>query len=78
MRARALSFGSKRDISGFPVDRNVQPYLVRNTVNSFSASDKHMGFHLKDLYDHFEINLDEFKVSIIDLVTASSLLPVQG
>ncbi|KAF3943895.1 hypothetical protein CMV_029587, partial [Castanea mollissima] len=57
----ALSFVSKSDL-GFPSSKfEEQSCNLRNLFNSISNH----SFHLQDLYDHFEVKLNDFEMKIM-------------
>lgn len=55
-------FRTKCDMGSNPSD-NEQAYALNNLLTSVSECKVPLSFQLQDLYDHFEVKLNDFEVS---------------
>lgn len=71
----ALLFISK-SLSSASLGFKEQPCHLKNLINSISSSDLSMCIHLEDLYDHFEIKLNDFEVGFFCSLVLSDFLRI--
>ncbi|XP_059429987.1 uncharacterized protein LOC132163636 isoform X3 [Corylus avellana] len=60
----ALLFKSKCDLGSFPSKFGEERCNLKNFLNSISTSNCSMSSQLQDLYDHFEVKLNDFEMKI--------------
>ncbi|KAE8077724.1 hypothetical protein FH972_016258 [Carpinus fangiana] len=60
----ALLFKSKCDLGSFPSKFEEERSNLKNFLNSISTSNCSMSFQLQDLYDHFEVKLNDFEMKM--------------
>ncbi|XLS59714.1 hypothetical protein HN51_009469 [Arachis hypogaea] len=66
MNSRSLCLKSTENLESFSSnDEDHQPYCVKSFLNSISASDICIGIQLQDLYNYFDVRLDDFQITLI-------------
>lgn len=61
----SLLIKSKSDQDSFASNMDEQSYILKDLLNSTFAWDSTLNFQLQDLYNHFEVQLDDCEVSIL-------------
>ena len=62
LESGSLFFTSKHDLSSLASNNEDQSYNLKGFLSSISTISIPMGVQLHDLYDHFEIKLNDFEV----------------
>lgn len=65
LESGSLFFTSKHDLSSLASNNEDQSYNLKGFLSSISTISIPMGVQLHDLYDHFEIKLNDFEVKIL-------------
>lgn len=65
LESGSLFFVSKSDRGFLTSEIEDQSSIMKSFLSSLSTSDFSMGFQLHDLYDHFEVNLNDFEIKIV-------------
>ncbi|KAJ9680062.1 hypothetical protein PVL29_019367 [Vitis rotundifolia] len=65
LESGSLFFTSKHDLSSLASNNGDQSYNLKGFSSSISTITIPMGVQLHDLYDHFEIKLNDFEVKIL-------------
>ncbi|KAK7315042.1 hypothetical protein VNO77_33574 [Canavalia gladiata] len=66
MKSRSLCFKSTLGLDSFSSEVEEQPYSVKNFLNSISTSGICLGIQLQDLYQYFDVTLNDFKMSMMN------------
>ncbi|XP_051121162.1 uncharacterized protein LOC127244726 [Andrographis paniculata] len=65
IEASAVSFSSKSEIQSYSLSTGDMPRLHGKYVSdSVCVDDNQMGFKLQDLYDHFDMQIDDFQIKL--------------
>lgn len=64
----SLLIKSKSDLDSLTLNIEEQSSSLKHLLNSACSEDFTMGFRLQDLYNHFEVKLNDFEVRIVFLV----------
>ncbi|KAK6918056.1 Vacuolar protein sorting-associated protein 13, DH-like domain [Dillenia turbinata] len=75
LELRGLHFLAKCDMNRLASDIGDQYHFLKASFSPISTSDTLMCFQLKDLYDYFEINLNDFKMALMS-VNSQEAFPV--
>lgn len=68
MKSRSLCFRTRNGLDSFFSEVGEQPYSVKNFLNTMSTSGTCLGIQLKDLYNYFDVKLNDFKVRFFILI----------
>lgn len=61
----SLCIKSSSDQDSFALNMDEQSYILKDLLNSTFAWDSTLSFQLQDLYNHFEVKLNDCEVSIL-------------
>lgn len=64
LKSRSLCCKSTNSLESFSSKVEEQPYSLKNFLNSISTSGICLGIQLQDLYDYFDVTLNDFKVRL--------------
>lgn len=68
MKSRSLCFRTRNGLDSLFSEVGEQPYSVKNFLNTMSTSGTCLGIQLKDLYNYFDVKLNDFKVRFLILI----------
>ncbi|CAJ2666738.1 unnamed protein product [Trifolium pratense] len=66
IKSRSLCFKSKTGPESFLSEIGDQPYFLKNFSNTISTSKDCLGVRLQDLYNYFDVQLNDFKITIVN------------
>ncbi|MCH81348.1 vacuolar protein sorting-associated protein, partial [Trifolium medium] len=66
IKSRSLCFKSKTGPESFLSEVGDQPYFLKNFSNTISTSKDCLGVRLQDLYNYFDVQLNDFKITIVN------------
>ncbi|KAG4977288.1 hypothetical protein JHK84_036989 [Glycine max] len=66
LKSRSLCCKSTNSLESFSSKVEEQPYSLKNFLNSISTSGICLGIQLQDLYDYFDVTLNDFKIIMVN------------